>query len=446
VKDKLPVGVANLFWFNAFNALVYSICLGTPLILFARQLGASATTLGLLTGMPVVLGILQLPGARYVEDVGYKKSILAGWSARVFFLFFLSLLPFLVGRIPLEAVVNLLLATVFLFNLLVGISSGAWFPWMAKLIPDSIRGEYLAQARNYTYTAMVISVWSCALILGNRSILAFSLVFFICFSAGLISLHFLKKVPDVKTSRDQAKKYNAIPWLDIFKDKTFARFLAFGVFWAFVLSANATFVILFLRENVNFSDQKILALGGGSMMMGILSLNLMGKHTDKVGSKPYLGLVLVWVQISLSLWFVVASSDSHHFGWLLMTLMITGGLFGAMFDLSQTKLLMDTVGERHGSTQYYAVWAVCTSLTTAIMPVAWGIVLDAIGEWKVDLLGFTFNRFSILFGVEWLLLFPLAMLLVRVKDKKSESTTSVIYEVFVGYPTRTLSSVFGQFK
>ena len=47
-NDTLPRGIHNAYLFQAFNAVSWQICLGSPLILFARELGAPAVVLGLL--------------------------------------------------------------------------------------------------------------------------------------------------------------------------------------------------------------------------------------------------------------------------------------------------------------------------------------------------------------------------------------------------------------
>ena len=52
-NDTLPRGIHNAYLFQAFNAVSWQICLGSPLILFARELGAPAVVLGLLAELVV---------------------------------------------------------------------------------------------------------------------------------------------------------------------------------------------------------------------------------------------------------------------------------------------------------------------------------------------------------------------------------------------------------
>ena len=90
-NETLPRGIHNAYLFQAFNAVSWQICLGSPLILFARELGAPAVVLGLLAGLAPLTSMLQLLVAPHAERIGYRRLLLSGWSARVTTLIFLTL-------------------------------------------------------------------------------------------------------------------------------------------------------------------------------------------------------------------------------------------------------------------------------------------------------------------------------------------------------------------
>ena len=48
VKIALPRGSFNLHWFSLFNAISFQIMMGAPIIVYAKSLGASSTTLGII--------------------------------------------------------------------------------------------------------------------------------------------------------------------------------------------------------------------------------------------------------------------------------------------------------------------------------------------------------------------------------------------------------------
>jgi len=82
-----PPGLHNAFLFAAFNALSFQIVLASPMILYAKSLGASATVLGIVAGMMPLLVMFQIPAASHVNRIGYRRFVLAGWSTRVTFIF-----------------------------------------------------------------------------------------------------------------------------------------------------------------------------------------------------------------------------------------------------------------------------------------------------------------------------------------------------------------------
>jgi hypothetical protein len=58
-----PAGLHNAFLFAWFNALSFQVVLGGPMVLYGEHLGASATVLGIMTGMmPLLLSSVSFSG------------------------------------------------------------------------------------------------------------------------------------------------------------------------------------------------------------------------------------------------------------------------------------------------------------------------------------------------------------------------------------------------
>src|SRR6478735_6147031 len=112
-----PPGLHHAFSFSAFNALSFQIVLGSPMILYAKSLEASATVLGIIAGMMPLLVIFQIPAASHINRIGYRKFVLAGWSTRVLFIFAMALVPVAGAFLNQANRLALLLALLFCFNL-----------------------------------------------------------------------------------------------------------------------------------------------------------------------------------------------------------------------------------------------------------------------------------------------------------------------------------------
>src|SRR3954462_9425807 len=144
-RVAFPPGLHNAFLFSTFNALSFQLVLSSPMVLYAKTLGASATVLGIIAGMMPLLVIFQIPAANYIPRLGYKRFVYAGWGTRVMFIFVMALVPITSSFLNMEARLALILMLLFCFNLSRGISSCAWLPWITALVPETLRGKYLVR-------------------------------------------------------------------------------------------------------------------------------------------------------------------------------------------------------------------------------------------------------------------------------------------------------------
>src|SRR5207248_1888605 len=88
LPDPLPPIIAQ-----CSPACNCQLMLCSPMVLYAKSLGASATILGVVAGMMPLLVIFQIPAAQYVARVGYKRFVYGGWGIRVMFIFVMALVP-----------------------------------------------------------------------------------------------------------------------------------------------------------------------------------------------------------------------------------------------------------------------------------------------------------------------------------------------------------------
>src|SRR5205085_3151158 len=134
-NETFPPGLSNAYFFAMFNALSFQIVLGSPMLLYAKGIGASATILGVIAGMMPLLVIFQIPAAQYVAGVGYKRFVYGGWGVRVMFIFVIALVPLASGFLNDANRLALILILLFAFNLSRGISSAGWLPWISSIVP-----------------------------------------------------------------------------------------------------------------------------------------------------------------------------------------------------------------------------------------------------------------------------------------------------------------------
>src|SRR5881397_399196 len=116
-QSSFPPGLQNAYLFAAFNALSFQLVLSSPMVLYAKTLGASATVLGIITGMMPLLVIFQIPAASYIPRLGFKRFVYAGRGTRVLFIFGMALVPLTGGFLDAKNRLALMLMLLFGFNL-----------------------------------------------------------------------------------------------------------------------------------------------------------------------------------------------------------------------------------------------------------------------------------------------------------------------------------------
>ena len=72
--------------FGFFNALTWQIGIGTPMVLFCEELGATAAQVGSAYSFVFILTPIQVLATALLPRFGYKKVMLGGWALRSVFL------------------------------------------------------------------------------------------------------------------------------------------------------------------------------------------------------------------------------------------------------------------------------------------------------------------------------------------------------------------------
>lgn len=394
----LPPGFRNAYWFALFNALSFQIVLSSPMVLYAKSLGASATVLGVVVSMMPLLVIFQIPAAQYIPRMGFRRFVFAGWGIRVAFIFGMAAVPLLGAFLDTGAQLALLLFLLFGFNLSRGISSCAWLPWITSLVPEAIRGRYLARDAAVVNLGSIVVFLVASLFLGSEpKPYQFSLLFAFSAVAGAASLSFLKRIPDVPVPQEPAGSAAEVPWRAMLGHPPFQRLLVTVMLWAVVYGGMQAFPVAFLKTEAALSEGRILLLSTALYLGGMGSLALFGSRLDAVGSKPVAALAFGMFVLILGGWWLMAGGVLQASTPLLMGLLGCMGLFSASANMAFTRLAMASVPAL-GRNHFFAIFSVAWNVTQGVAPILWGLMIDAIGHFRARHLGLEWNRYSLFFA------------------------------------------------
>src|SRR5271155_4489874 len=93
--EPMPKDIHYVYIFDIFNTTSWSVVLGAPMLLFLQHLNATATVVAIAASLSPILNVLQIPAARFVEQVGYRRFVLSGWTTRSFLVIGMAVVAFL---------------------------------------------------------------------------------------------------------------------------------------------------------------------------------------------------------------------------------------------------------------------------------------------------------------------------------------------------------------
>jgi len=102
--------------------------------------------------------------------------------------------------------------------------------------------------------------------------------------------------------------------------------------------------------------------------------------------------------IFLAGWALIALKALPAHPFLLVAILMTSGAMSALLGTSGTRILMGVLPEM-GRAHFFALNMVTGSLCMAVAPIMWGVILDAMEEFRVDFHGMEWNRYSVYFVV-----------------------------------------------
>jgi MFS family permease len=396
----LPPGAYIANRFALFNTISWQIILGAPLILYAKSLGAPATVLGIITAMMPLLNMLQVPAAHWIPRFGYRRFVLAGWSSRTMLIVAIAVTPLLTGFTGEGTRLALLLGCLLVFNALRGATAGAWMPWMSDIIPEAVRGRFLSREQVFSAIGGLVAVLvSAAVLLGERPApWQFASVFAISAIAAIVSLVYIRRIPDCDAPDRLARSGRRVPWKQMASWPPFRRLVGFNLAWVAVLGGMPTFTVAYLRGTVGFSDSLVLVTTAVAVLAALGTSLVLSRFVDRTAGPGHLRACVAVLAMTLAGWWAIAAGVLPASLAVIVPLQALTGAFSSAFIIGNNRLAMATfplMGRNH----FFAMFAVITSLGLGLSPILWGLLLDAIGGFEASHAGVGWNRYSIYFAL-----------------------------------------------
>ena len=402
--------------YNAINTLCWGIVTGVPMQLFLKDLHAAGTVIGVLVAIPSFTQLLQLWVGPLADRLGYRRFALFGWAWRIAIV--LALVPLVLARdwlveqgVPPVALVVAVLVLLVAFNALRTVSNSAFLPWYSVIIPEPVRGRFLARENIAgTLGGMGVALISWAFFLWNPPGV-YALLFGIAALFGVLAIACVDRFPPPPPPlpREQVEKAQ-VSWRTLMT-RPFTAQLTLNLLWALAMSASGVCWVGVLRDvgHCDASVPAILPMVGA--WTALLLLPLVGRVVDHTGNRPALGVAAILASTHLALWALLAWG-LLPFGWPALILIQTfAACGGALFGLASQRLLMSVVpAEQRG--QGFAFHGVVCGVAGGLFPIAWGALFDFL-----TVHGWTRGEgYAILYGITAVIGFGVVLQVRRLPD------------------------------
>jgi len=441
----MPPDIHNVYFWEVFNTASWSIVLGSPMLLFFQHLNASATILAIAASLSPLLTLLQIPSARFVEKVGYRRFVLSGYISRSVIILAITGVALLPDSMGTATRIVLMLAFSLVYNVLRGIANCGLLPWFTHIVPESRRGEFLAKDQFASATSMV----ACLVISGSILRLhdswpSYGVLFFISAASAFASLYYLNRIPDVPVEKI-SKNPEPMPWRDMILYPPFAKYIRYNVVINMALGSSNVFWVRYFRLFLHVTEANILYVASFSMAIVAVGLYLVGSIIDRAGNKPALTCSGLFFALHFFGWACVAAGVIKFTLTFVIYQLCLSGLGGALWNLSNVRMIMGIVPHM-GRPHFLALYTVASNLTVAFVPLLWGPVMDATKKVTISTGAWQWNSYSIFYCGLVLIMFTGLFLLRSVVEPITMTWDAFMTELLVKTPSRAVSRLIGRLR
>lgn len=422
--------------FAFFNALSWQIGIGTPMVLFAEQLGATPFQVGLAYSFVFVLTPVQILSTALLPRYGFKAVMLGGWRTRSFFLAVPILLAALALRGEQPWMVNALVWSVFFFCLFRSIGAASGISWFYAILPEGARGRYFASDQ---FAAAVASVGTLLVCAGLFALLpvywALLAQYVIALVGSTISYFSLRELPDAERPKSISLRtvVRDTP-RHLLRPSMFRRYVWLVVAGAIIATPLPPFAAYYLKVAARLSTAQIMVFEVARYAGVMVAAWVIRRRIDETGAKPFFLLALsLYAMVGVHWWFYLESGFGGIAGVLVSYFLL--GLGAAVWALSNLNYLPKTVAAEE-RTLTVAIHGAVTAVLGGLSPILWGLLLKSSGGEARSLDVDMFQWFFVSVGVGSLVL---SSFIARLPEEKGQPVDPILIGNAILRPFRAVT-------
>jgi Na+/melibiose symporter-like transporter len=413
---------------NALNALfVFWTFGGSVFLLFLDALGLPKGQIGVVLSLFPFCGVLALGFAPVAKRWGWKHVFLLGYGIRKFVMALLLLLPWIMTAYGSGIALAFLFAVIIVFALLRALAETAFLPWTQEFTPQRLWGRIGGINTVLCTLATGVALWLARQIIDHGVGLArFQVLLGAGCAIGLLGVIFMVKVPGGRAQADpKVSSEHGANLVQALRDRNFVAFL-----WGSgcVMVGNMLFISflpLYVKDRMGVTSGTVVMLDIMVMVGGALAGLLLGRATDRVGSRPVLMPAAVLTLLIPLGWLLLPRQIPQAVAWCA-TLYLLYGVASSGMSIAASRLLFNGVIPAEHSTAYTAIYYAWMGVTGGIAPLLAGALLSVGGTWQTRVGTLAIDSHSLLFLLAFLLLAAGWWLYGRVRPDDHHTTRTVI--------------------
>jgi MFS family permease len=331
----------------AFSMSFITLTTGAFMVGFIQLLGGGDLWIGVLSAIPSLTGLLQIPGAIWGRSFSsYKKFVTLGgllWRLLYIPIVALPLLPW-----PNEVRLTLLAILVTIASCCVTVVNPIYSDWLAEMIPSNSRGWYFSR-RNAIgavigAVAGILGAWFLDAIRTSNPNAGFAGVFGLgCLFAGVSFVFYLRMVdlPRANPIRQNLKQ-GILAVGAPFGDRAFRSVLLFVAIAVLGQTFAGNLFAAFARESLKLDFRVIQGMAVTMAVGMVASAPLWGFFADKFGNKPLLSLGCFLLALNGIPWILCRPDAPLFNAVLLLSTHVLMGVTWSMISMAQFNIVLAT--------------------------------------------------------------------------------------------------------
>jgi hypothetical protein len=428
----------------AFGAVFFQISAGAVYASFARQLGASEAVFGFLAGVTPLMGFLQIPSARLLENGFSPRTMMlwAGLTCRMLWVF-AALLPIIhhlaPALAPREIMLPAFIGCLLLSSVGQAFAGPCFFTWMTALIPDRVGPLFWARRQQVGTIVAIFAVLGGGFIADNAGwinersggnwppLLTYSALLSVAAVCGVMDIAFFFGVKEPHIERKSATL--APLWQSLsepLREREVRNYLLFIMVAMIGFATTGPLTWLLCLETLGFDKTTTGLLITICPLAGMaVSARWWGAIAKRHGTRPMIRFASAGMLLVPIGW-ILALPDSKF---SLALMLFTSGILVTAYDISNTNFITRACPHLPRP-MLTALFAICAGTTFALFSWLSGVVAGAFDGWKWSFGGVQFINYHLVFAFSLVPRIINAVFLApKLEDNSATGTREAVNEI-----------------